>query len=79
MGSIDGLFVAEASELDALIGKQLYFGEVLGKHSDIFGPLEKGDITIVDDDEDFIKKLVDVIGSESISGFNPFDYVEEEE
>ena len=78
MGDLDGLFVAEESAMKALIGKELYFGEVLGKHSEIYGELKERSISIVNDDEDFIEKLVDVIGGESISGFNPFDYVEEE-
>lgn len=76
---LEGLFVAEESDMDALMGKEIYFGEVLGKHSEIFGPLEERDITIKNDDEDFINKLVDVIGGESISGYNPFDYYEDEE
>jgi hypothetical protein len=79
MGMLEGLFVAEESDMDALMGKEIYFGEVLGKHSEIFGPLEERDITIKNDDEDFINKLVDVIGGESISGYNPFDYYEDEE
>ena len=79
MGMLEGLFVAEESDMNALIGKEIYFGEVLGKHSDIFGPLEERDINVKSDDPYFIEKLIEVIGGNSISGFNPFDYYEEGE
>lgn len=77
MGKLQGMFVAEESDVENLIGKTLYFGEVLGKHSDIYGELEASDIVVVSDDQDFITKLVEVIGGERISGYNPFDYYEE--
>lgn len=79
MGMLEGLFVAEESDMDALIGKEIYFGEVLGKHSEICGELEARDIDVKSDDQEFIEKLVKVIGHTSISGFNPFDYYEEED
>ena len=37
MGNLDGVFIAEPKEIEALIGKEIHFGEVLGKHSDIQG------------------------------------------
>jgi len=77
MGSLEGLFVAEEVQLDNIIGCELYFGECLGKHSDISGELEKGDITIVSEDQDKINWLVDVVGSTTISGYNPFQYIPE--
>ena len=79
MGDIDGLFVADEQAVSDLIGKDIYFGEVLGKHSDIAGTLEEDDLTIKSDDPVFINKLVEVIGSDSISGFNPFDYYDEDQ
>ena len=79
MGSLYGMFVAEESDVEKLIGKTLYFGEVLGKHSDIYGELEASDITVVSDNQEVINILVQAIGSESISGYNPFDYYEEDE
>jgi hypothetical protein len=77
MGSVDGLFVADEAEIEKAIGKEIYFGEILGKHSDIQGELEATDLTVASDDQDFIAKLVEVIGSEHISGYNPLDYLEE--
>jgi hypothetical protein len=36
MGALSGIFVAEEEAVEALIasGKEVYFGEVLGKHSE---------------------------------------------
>ena len=35
MGELQGLFVAEELDVQDLIGKEVYFDEVLGKHSEI--------------------------------------------
>ena len=78
MGSLQGLFVAEESDVENLIGREIYFGEALGKHSEVYGELEASNVTVVSDDQDFITKLVQVIGGGSISGYNPFDYYEQD-
>lgn len=79
MGDLDGLFVAEPEEVEALYGKKIYFGEVLGKHSEIYGTFNPEDVTVISTDQKKIKWLVSVIGFTTISGFNPLDYYEEEE
>ena len=38
-GMVDGLFVTTQEKIDAAIGTEVYFGEILGKHSEIFGKL----------------------------------------
>lgn len=78
MGSLEGLFVAEDTDLNGIIGSEVNFGEALGKHSEVYGTLEDSYITEVSEDQDKIEWLVSVIGSDSISGYNPFDYIEEE-
>lgn len=80
MGDLDGIFVAEKKDVAKVIGKNVYFGEVLGKHSEIEGTVEKGDIELLSDDQDFIKKFVKIMGTDStVSGYNPLDYYEEED
>jgi len=76
MGDLDGIFVAEDSDVEALIGKNIYFGEVLGKHSEIHGILDAGDVVVKSDDQDFIAKFIEIMGDGTISGFNPLDYYE---
>jgi len=77
-GNLDGLFVAEDKELQSAIGKELYFGEVLGKHSEVYGTLEDNDISVVSEDQEKIEWLVSILGT-SISGFNPLEYIQEQE
>ena len=78
MGSLDGLFVASPEEVEDAIGRSAYFGEVLGKHSEISGTVNHDDITLVSDDQEKVKWLVEVTGgSTTISGFNPLEYLEE--
>lgn len=81
MGDVQGLFVTTQEELDKAYGRRVSFGEILGKHSDIYGTLEKKDITVKSDDQVFIGQLVALLGTD-ISGYNPLDYlgeIEEEE
>lgn len=76
MGDLDGLFIADSDAIRDAYGTEVYFGEVLGKHSEITCELDPSQITIKSEDQDFIAKLESVIGSQTISGFNPFDYIE---
>lgn len=78
MGDLDGIFVADEAEINRLIGKEIYFGEVLGKHSEVFGTLEKNELEILSDDQSMIEKLVSAVGRNTISGYNPIDYFDEE-
>lgn len=79
MGDLDGLFIADDSDVEKLIGKNCYFGEVLGKHSEIQGELKVGDFIIKTNDQDFIEKLEKYLGGSTISGYNPFDYINNDE
>jgi hypothetical protein len=69
------LFVASDKEIEEAIGKQAYFGEILGKHSEVYGNLEKNDFKKIEVDSDAIEKLIPHLGM-SWSGYNPLDYIE---
>ena len=75
MGSVDGMFVTTKAALEAAYGKDVYFGEILGKHSDIYGTLDENDIEIVTEDQDFIEKFIEILGDGDISGYNPLSYL----
>jgi len=79
MGSIEGLFIADEAAVAKLIGKHIYFGEVLGKHSEVYGDLEEKDLTVKSDDQEFINKFIEIMGDGTISGYNPLDYYEEDD
>ena len=75
-GDIDGLFVAEQDDIKAAIGKDIYFGEILGKHSEVYGTLDDGDLTEITTDPE----VVGVFEKFKIScGYNPLNYLPEEE
>jgi hypothetical protein len=76
MGAVEGLFITTQEELDKAYGKQVYFGEILGKHSEVQGTLSPEDIKVKSDDQDFIAKLEELLGK-NISGYNPLQYLEE--
>jgi hypothetical protein len=75
-GELTGLFVTTKEKLESLYGKEAYFGEALGKHSEISGTLSEDDFTIRTDNQEFIKLFDELVGDQ---GFNPFNYVQEEE
>ncbi len=73
MGELAGVFVATSAAVAGIQGKSVYFGEVLGKHSEIEGTIEASDISLVSDDP----AVVAVIEQHNLSsGFNPLDYYE---
>ncbi len=74
MGDLDGLFVATQEAIDKVIGNEIYFGEVLGKHSEIYGVLEDKDLTEIKINEEAIDEIVAAVGSDTISGYNPLAY-----
>ena len=77
-GSLDGLFISTPEELERSYGNEVYFGEVLGKHSDVYGKLDREDIKLVSDDQEKVEWLLNLLG-ESVSGFNPLGYLQETE
>jgi len=75
MGDLEGVFIATGGEIETAIGKDIYFGDVLGKHSEIYGPLERKDVTnlIVCD------AVIEAFEEHKLCvGYNPLDYIEEE-
>lgn len=67
---IGGLFTATDDEIENLIGKEIYLGEYEGKHSEVYGTIDKEDITFVSDNP----VVIDSIGE---FGINPLGFLEE--
>lgn len=78
-GDIDGLFIAEKSKIESAYGKHVYLGEVLGKHSEIYGDLNQEDIIIVTEDQNVVEILLNLFKDSTISGFNPLEYIEDQD
>jgi hypothetical protein len=81
-GEIEGLFIALEDAVKDSYGKFVHLGEVLGKHSDISFDLEEDMFTDYfagqPDAESKHQKAIDLFGIGTISGCNPFDYIEKE-
>lgn len=67
-GVVEGTFIATKQEIKNSIGKQVYFGEILGKHSEVYGVLEKCDLELVSDDPV-------IVSTYNTSGYNPLGYI----
>lgn len=73
MGELEGVLISTKEKVEKLIESKIevYFGEVLGKHSEIYGAIEKDDMTFVSDNEEAVR----VVEEHNLtSGFNPFHY-----
>jgi hypothetical protein len=84
-GCLNGLFICPKKDLNKLIGKEIYYGSVAGKHSEVYGELEKDEVKIITDDQEEIIKIAKLFKEEIVDGHatllgkNPFNYYEEEE
>ena len=67
---IGGLFGATDEEIENLIGAEIYLGEYEGKHSEVYGTIDKEDITLVSDNP----VVVEAVGN---FGINPLEFLEE--
>jgi hypothetical protein len=74
-GSVGGRFFATPDSLERIFGKEIYFGEILGKHSEVVGRLERDEVKLVTDNQEFIAKAKE-LSVNLESGYNPFDYYE---
>jgi len=79
MGEIESVFIAHISEVRDLIGKTVFFGEILGKHSDIHTDISKEDFTVITENQEVIEELEKHLGTTTISGYNPINYYNEQE
>jgi len=75
MGNLYGQFIATKEAITELIGNEIYFGEVLGKHSDVNVHLKKEHFKMVTDDQKVVAMFEKYDFS---SGYNPFDYIDYE-
>lgn len=77
-GELEGLFIATQEEVNDAIGCSVQFGECLGKHSDIHGTIDDGEIEEVMVEQSTIEDLYVIFGG-TVSGYNPLYYIEESE
>jgi len=72
-GVLESVFIATQEEVNALIGKHLNLGEVLGKHSEVCFDLKEEDIELVSDNQELITAIDELnilpIGHNLFSGY----------
>jgi len=73
---VEGLFIATQKEVDLMLGNNIYFGEICGKHSEIDHTFKKEDLTVVNVSLESLKELEDQLG-DTLSGYNPVEYFQE--
>jgi len=62
MGDLEGVFVADTEDVKSKMGEDIHFGEVLGKHSEIYGVLEEKDLEVLSTDQEFIQQFQEIVG-----------------
>jgi hypothetical protein len=72
-GDISGIFLSTRDDVANLVGKEIYFGEVLGKHSEVAGTIGETDIKLVTEEPIAVAAFME---HNFASGYNPFDYYE---
>lgn len=72
MGSLSSVFVATQAEVDEVMGKEVYFGEVLGKHSEIYGTIKPGEIVEIPSTLEIVEFFEKHLGGSF--GHNPLEY-----
>lgn len=83
-GEIESLFIADDEQVGAVIGMTVYFGEVLGKHSEISGTLDPKDLTVITQEPGVIADLMRLFAGDrwgrsgSLCGLNPLHALQDE-
>lgn len=54
MGALEGIFSATEEQVAKMKGKELYLGEVLGKHSEVYGAINDETLELLTQDQEFI-------------------------
>ena len=73
MGDVHGMFVADEADIEKAMGQDVYFGEILGKHSEVRGVLEEDDLKILSENPDFVQQFKEIMPNGF--GYNPLDYI----
>ena len=72
-GCVEGVFIADKKDVEEATGRRVYFGEILGKHSEVQGTIDEGDIKMITDDKKVIEIIREHLGGGI--GYDPFEYI----
>lgn len=71
-GDLIGIFVTDDKLIEAIIGRKVCFGDVLGKHSEVYGIISDLDFTLLSTNPEVIAEFKKI----GPIGYRPFDYLE---
>jgi hypothetical protein len=74
MGDLSGIFVADKERIESAMGERVYYGEVLGKHSEIVEELDSSHLTLISDKPEDVEVFERL---KLATGHNPLDYLDE--
>lgn len=79
-GDAEGLFIASEEEVDRFLDKRtVFFGEVLGKHSEVDVYFEKGkNLYSLNVSTSTVLELLNSLNKRCISGLYPFQYISQQ-
>lgn len=77
-GSLEGLFICTEKELESLNSATVYFGEALGKHSEVYSDTVYENCTVLSSNQDALRDLEVMFGRKTLSGINPLHYLGED-
>lgn len=73
---VEAVFAATDEEVASIMGKEIYFGEICGKHSEITATPTEQNLTLLTDDQIVVEAFIK-FGFES--GHNPVSYAQDAE
>lgn len=76
-GELDEVFVCSEELMEEMMGEDLYFSDVLGKHSEVSMTVDEDCIQKVEDDPAFVFRFVEIFGC-SIGLFVPDFLIEDD-
>lgn len=75
-GDLEGLIIASDSDILDAVGKRAYFGEALGKHSEIDHVVKHDEFELVSSEQFIVLELFKLSGR-TVSGHNPLQTIED--
>lgn len=83
-GRVESLIVCTTNDINSMVGKNIHFGEVAGKHSEVYGEITSDMFEIISDSSIVIDTFLGAFETAhdhepvTLMGISPFDYDDEE-
>lgn len=73
---VEAVFAASEAEIASIMGKEIYFGEICGKHSEITATPDEKNLRLLTDDPVVVRAFIKFGFA---SGHNPLHYAQDME